>query len=303
MSSPIDDLFFEIFGFRPKKEGEAYEMLASAVMKLLYEKENVFHDQNIRGAISQTIYQIDVLRRSSDEHIAGEAKDYSCSGSKVGRPDLQKLAGAIIELPVSEAIFLSATDYTAPAQKYAQASNSMLGKPISLFHLRPSTSVDEEGRIKTIVISFHIFLPVYENAAFSPQITQPMQAKLAKKVEAGELQAGKNELILEKIYDKNGTVLTTVAELTSRQFSSNFSEIAEGSFYLPGGHIKLGDDLIEIHGITFKIPFSEEVQTIEVSSNGEAKLLIKSVDKGIDKLISEGDLRKIKFGSDGSISM
>ena len=301
MPSPIDDLFLEIFGFLPNKDGASYEMLASAVMKLLFEKQDVFHDQQVRGAISKTMYQIDVLMKTGAINIAGEAKDYSITRNKVGRPDLQKLAGAIPELPIADALFFSATDFTKPAKKYAQASEEMFGKQIHLFHLRPSTALDEEGRIKTIILSFHIFTPVYEKADFRPSVTASAQAMLTEKVKSGELKEGASNIAIDTIYDKNGKVLTTIHDLTSRPFASGFLTVAEGSFWLPGGHIKFGKYLVEIHGLTFKIPYEETIQQIEISSNGEAKLLIKSEDHGIDKLISEGDLKKIKFLPDGKI--
>ena len=49
MSSKIDDLFQEIFEFKPSKKGVAYEMLSAAVLKLLQEDQEVFHDQKLAG--------------------------------------------------------------------------------------------------------------------------------------------------------------------------------------------------------------------------------------------------------------
>ncbi len=90
--STIDDLFFGIFGFYPSKAGQAYEMLVSAVLKLVLNKD-IEYNQFERGIYSETVYQLDGLIRGDNYPI--EAKDYTLRDSKVGRPDLQKLEGAL----------------------------------------------------------------------------------------------------------------------------------------------------------------------------------------------------------------
>ena len=154
--SQIDEFFKGIYGFYPKKEGAAYEMLAAAVTKLLSQDSRVQHDEQLRGQFSQTLYQIDVLEDAQGSKKFGEAKDYTDRNAKVGRPDLQKLGGALPDLPVDGGVFYSATDYTKPAKKYAENAKQITGKPIDLMHIRPSTEKDEEGRIKTIVFRIHI---------------------------------------------------------------------------------------------------------------------------------------------------
>src|SRR5215203_3656533 len=145
MNSPVADLFEEIYGFRPNKDGAAYEMLCAAVCKLLGEAEEVFHDERLRGNFSATLYQVDVLLRQAGKGRFGEAKDYSVSGDKVGRPDLQKLAGALGDTDIEGAVFFSATGYTANARKYAEAFEQINSKPIRLFSLTPYTETDSEG--------------------------------------------------------------------------------------------------------------------------------------------------------------
>ncbi len=56
MGSPIDILFEQIYGYRPKKDGEAYEILSASVMKLLEKKSLVTHDRKLRGSFSKTLY-------------------------------------------------------------------------------------------------------------------------------------------------------------------------------------------------------------------------------------------------------
>jgi len=110
----------------------AGKMLSAAVTKLLSKKTgtNVYHDQSIRRKISQTLYQIDVFLEEQGHKKMGEAKDYTIKNAKVGRGNLQKMVGALIELDVNGGMFFSATEYTAPVKRYAQAAQSMINKPI-----------------------------------------------------------------------------------------------------------------------------------------------------------------------------
>lgn len=126
--SPIDDLFFQIFGYHPSKSGKSYEMLAAAATKLLFPERAVKHDVNLQGLLSETLYQLDVMVNRGEVSQFGEAKDYTERNAKVGRPDLQKLGGALPDLPVDGAIFYSATDFTTPAKAYAQNSEAITGR-------------------------------------------------------------------------------------------------------------------------------------------------------------------------------
>ncbi|WP_046226984.1 hypothetical protein [Paenibacillus dauci] len=84
MTSKIDILFEELFGFKPKKSGEAYEKISAAVMKLLYKDSKVTHDEKLKGEFSDTLYQIDVMLEDESKKRMGEAKDYTVKGAKVG---------------------------------------------------------------------------------------------------------------------------------------------------------------------------------------------------------------------------
>ena len=253
LTSGIDQLFERIYGFRPKKAGQAYEMFAAAVLKTLGEHDDVFHDQNLRGIFSKTLYQADVVRRTGGNEQFVEVKDYTERMNKVGRPDLQKLGGALVDLSVSRGLFFSATGYTAPAKKYAAASERIVGKKIDLFHLRPSTTDDEEGRVKTLVIELVVRTPLFENgrmdAIFTPEGRQKAE---------GALEKGDHRLRIDTIYDASGMPLTTVRELTSQGVEPTWEGESEGVFQTPGGHIKIGDHLIEIEGIKYRVPFATE---------------------------------------------
>ena len=96
----MDDFFEEMFGQRPKKRGKGYELLVAAAIKLSGFASNVSADRFIKGEFSETTYQLD----AHVEDGAGafvEAKDYTekrdFAGAPVGRGDVQKLAGALLD--------------------------------------------------------------------------------------------------------------------------------------------------------------------------------------------------------------
>ena len=96
-----------------------------------------------------------------------EAKDYSIEGKKVGRGDIQKQAGALNDLPIKQGIFASATDYTAPAKKYANSTHiNPSQKPINLLHIRPSTELDRKGRVERIIINIEMIIDDFEHAQY-----------------------------------------------------------------------------------------------------------------------------------------
>lgn len=127
MSSPIDLLFEDMFGNKPNKDGTAYEILSAAVMKLLEENALVKHDEKLKGTFSNTFYQLDVLIQQEARKEMGEAKDYTKKGSKVGRPDLQKLAGALIDLSEVDGgvFFLQLTIQNQQKNTQKQVGNSV----------------------------------------------------------------------------------------------------------------------------------------------------------------------------------
>ena len=56
-SSRMDDLFFSLFGFYPKKAGMAYEMLVGAILKIIGYNKVVLNESK-RGNFDGNFYQI-----------------------------------------------------------------------------------------------------------------------------------------------------------------------------------------------------------------------------------------------------
>ena len=264
-------------------------MFAAAVWKLLKGKSQVFHDKKIRGQFSQSLYQIDVLAQDQDSTVMGEAKDYTERDAKVGRDDLQKLGGALGDLSVSKGAFFSATDYTKPARLYAQSSEDINQKSINLYHLRPSSSDDEKGRIKSIHIDMHLITPDFDNAKYTVAFTKDG----TQMVKDFRSEREPTQQRMDKIYHSDGTVYITVPELTSN-IGGDYKR-AYGSFWLPKGYLKIDDSMIPIKGITYDIPLTDTVEKLVITADGEAKLLVQAEDGSINKLITDEDLKKVSF--------
>ena len=82
MTSPIDEIFKEIFGHVPNKDGAAFEKLA-AIAAHMISGGDVKHDDRSRGEFSKTLYQLDVHQKTPGLSVVGEAKDYTSTSNKV----------------------------------------------------------------------------------------------------------------------------------------------------------------------------------------------------------------------------
>ena len=300
--SPVDDLYFKLFGEYPTKAGTALERLATiAYAEVKATKAAV--DQRLKGIYSDSTYQIDGLAETDDGQEMIEAKDYTIRNDKVGRDDLQKLSGALLDLEsISKGIFASATNYTAPAKKYADSTPKMPNaKPIELFDVRPSTELDEEGRIKQICFQINIVAPIFERGSYTPVFTKNGYDALQNDGLLGKPV----QIRLENLYDINNNIVVTFHQLSSEvsknlNLKSNDSEIC-GSWRTSNLYIPINNQMYELERIDYKIPISREKEEFTVESDGSPCLLIRSSDGKIDKLLTDEQLKKYKFNDDGSI--
>lgn len=290
--SPIDELFNELFGYYPNKAGQAYEILCSAAFKILT-GQDVKYDQHVKGIFSGTDYQLDGQIVSDSEKTMLEVKDYTIDNRKVGRGDLQKLSGALLDLDIEKGVFASATDYTKPADKYAQSSEiNPNQKQIDLFHIRPTTELDEKGRIKKFVIRMHIVIPNYEKGQFRYEWTDEAIVKFEKK----DLLNKEVTMSLSEFYDKDGNIVLTLMDFSrsNQPNLKNFDdEFAIGDWDLTGYYIKFDDDFYGIKKIYYKIPYDRGLNEFTVESDGVPKVLIKSFDGKVDKLLTDEQFRKL----------
>lgn len=300
--SPIDKLFEQIFGEKPSKAGTAYEMIA-CIAEHIVNGEKVSHDKKVRGAFSNTLYQVDVLSGENDSLKMGEVKDYTIQGKKVGRGDLQKLGGALPDLSeVKSGKFFSATGYTSPAIKYAQNADKFLGgKGIELYELRPSTELDEEGTIKTICINMKFYNPLTDQASWTPHLSERGKESLRSLKDADGYVKYKAKI--EEFFDVDGNNTTSIYELTSLGFGEVHRDTgcSHASYVLSGNYVKIKGILAEMNGIEYSMPYSISEQTFEITNDEESRFILKDIGGNILSFFNDEMLRKYSFDEDGRL--
>ena len=306
MASPIEQLYLSIYGELPQKSGAAFERLASIAMYLLYGGE-VRHDAKLRGQFSKTLYQLDVHHQptSGDKATMGEAKDYSDRGAKVGRGDLQKLAGALPDLAeVKGGAFFSSTGYTSPAKKYAEAAAPLTGgKDISLYELTPSTEQDENGFIKKIVINAHFEFPIPSKGQFIPALTETAQELLKSKF----LKEGESkftfQLGLSEFFDAEGNSILTLEALTTTGYGETKEDdkTSHGCYLLSGHHLNVNGVLAELKGLEFHVPHEYFTRQIIITDNSTNRFVVKDENGQALLILTDKRLQQFSFDEQGNL--
>ena len=302
MASPIDEIFKAIFGGIPNKAGTAFEQLA-AIAAHIIGGGNVKHDDKLRGEFSKTLYQLDVHHVTCNSATMGEAKDYTIRNSKVGRPDLQKLGGALPDLKnIDAGAFFSATGYTKPAKQYAEQAENITGKPITLYGLRPSTEFDEQGRIKTIVVTIHIITPQPDQATWLPHLTKNGQETLKLLLQEGE-DKFEYKMELRWFYDNTGKKLLSLQKLTSYGYGdiNRDTEKSNGCFCLKDHCININVIFAELHGLEYEMSYNYEMLKLRITDDSENRMVLLDKDDNILKILTDNELRKYEFDASGNL--
>ena len=290
--SPIDNFFYNIYGYYPPKAGQSYELIVAAAMQILNQESKVTFDKHVKGVYSKQSYQIDGI---INDEVSIEAKDYSLRDDKVGRPDVQKQGGGLPDLPFDKGIFASATGYTRNAEKYAEGTkiNPNL-KEIDLYDIRPSTESDEEGRIKTIVFNFHIAYPDFENAKIEPVLTEKGTKDFLKKHPDGILC-----FPIKCIFNEDKTPFLTMAEWrTNKNIGlDEGSQSIKGTDSFGQKFIQDAADFYEISGIKYDIPIVRYDEEFRIDPDGKACLLVKNMDGSTNKLLTDVELKSVNFNN------
>lgn len=288
--SEIDEFFYNLYGFYPSKAGQAYELLVTAALKKLNENSDVKYNQFETGIYSQQKYQLDGI---VDEKTV-EAKDYTLRGEKVGRPDVQKQEGGLIDLPYEKGIFASATGYTRNAVKYAEGTyKNPAGKEIDLYEIRPSTEEDEKGRIKTIVCDIIVYNTMLESGEYNIVFTEDSKNKL--RVKYGDAY---RKVQIKNIYNVDKTIyISTVDWLKNLDSNINFNKSKElkGETVFPNKFIFFNDEYYEIEKLTYDIPINHFNIELKVEQDGNACLFVKNANGTVDKLLTDVQLKNVKF--------
>ena len=286
--SSIDEFFHGIYGFYPEKAGQAYELLVNAALKKINKDSDVKYNQYKEGIYSQQKYQLDGIK---DDKESIEAKDYTIRNEKVGRPDVQKQEGGLIDLPYEGGIFASATGYTRNAEKYAEGTyKNPNGKPIDLYDIRPSTEEDEEGRIKTIIVNINSIYLDFNNWTVTPIFTKVSREKLIE-------QFGENRIPIrmESIYNSDKSVFITLKDWTN-----SLKDVLMGESDFSNKYILIQDSLYEISKMKYNIPIKKDLQELRIEQDGNACLLVKNSDGTTNTLLTDVQLKNIKF-DDGNV--
>lgn len=300
--SPIDELFYSLYGYCPNKAGTAFEMLTDIVYAIINDV-NVRHDMKIASNYSNTKYQIDGLVEAKDgfqEMI--EAKDYTISNEHVGRDDLQKMQGALTDLDVVSGKFVSATNYTKDAIEYASGTHKNPRQvPIDLIHLRPSMPDDEKNIIKKIVCEINV-----RGLDFAVGSIKPILGEAAMSF-AKRNNITKISTHIDKIYDSCGNVLGTIEEYSRAlneyvKIDDHSQTSISGQIPIDDAFIKLTNDLMfPIDGLEYNIPIYDFNTEFVIKKDGNPVLLIKSHDGAIHKLITDEELKKYEFDKQGNL--
>lgn len=288
--SEIDELFYRLMGYYPAKAGQAYEIISAAALGMV-KSQIAEHNRYVKGESGGRPYQLDGLLGGN---AMVESKDYTIDKRKVGRPDLQKLQGALSDLPqIKEGIFTSATDYSIDAIKYAKGTETNGSqKEITTVDLRPSTPEDENGRVKTIVVKMHFMVPNFERGKMSIVFTE--EGKTMVNDYMKEHGVTQYKLGVAVFYDKEGVPLISMSDLSGKyQPSFDFdTDFVSGEFPVDA-YVKFFDMLVPIKGISFMdVPIEKGEYEFTIEAQGNATLLIKSDKLGVNKLITDAELRK-----------
>lgn len=290
--SSIDEFFHGIYGFYPEKAGQAYELLVNAALKIINKDLDVKYNQFKEGIYSQQKYQLDGIK---DDKESIEAKDYTIRNEKVGRPDVQKQEGGLIDLPYEGGIFASATGYTRNAEKYAEGTyKNPNGKPIDLYDIRPSTEEDEEGRIKTIIVNINSIYLDFNNWTVTPIFTKESRKELLN-------QFGENRIpiMMGDIYNSDKSIFITVKDWTNSlnsliNFEDN-NDVLIGETDFSNKYILIQDALYGISKIRYQIPIRRDSQELRIEQDGNACLLVKNSDGTTNTLLTDVQLKNINF--------
>ena len=302
MPSPIDKIFEDIFGYKPNKDGVAFERLSAIAMHILGGGK-VIHDSKIRGEFSDTLYQLDVHHKYQDAASMGEAKDYTKRQGKVGRGDLQKLGGALPDLQsIDEGAFFSATGYTKPAIKYADNAKDILGKPITLYVLRPSTELDEQGYIKTIAVTVHFIIPYPQKADWKPHVTKNGREALKHLLKDGE-NSLEYQLRLEHFFDSMGNIILTLHDLTSGSYGEIHQDTdkSHACFLLNEHYIEVNGVMTEIRGLEYSLPYGRTTQEIRITDDRENRFVLLDQNGEVLRFLTDEQLKEYDFDDDGNL--
>lgn len=299
----MDDVFEQIFGYKPSKRGKGFELLAGAVLKIINEANDITHDVKKAGLFSSDLYQIDVLVDDNKESLFVEAKDYSERKSKTGRGDAQKLAGALNNLDIDKGLLISATGFTSPTIKYSRSTKiNPKAKEINLCLIRPANKQDTENLILEIVVDATFQMMDHSKSKSNMLLNQESLNNAMEELKKEGLGIGKHEAKVDEFFDKNGNHLAYVYDVITTNLPSEVEGAHKGT-WIPEVEtfVKFKDKLIKIDGVEYEFIYNTHTIKDFVHIKEEPILIAKSDDLGLDYIITKRQLEGITFESSGNI--
>lgn len=302
MPTPLDELYEKVFGDAVTKDGIGLERFSAIAMYLL-EKGTVIHDRRLEGDFSKTNYQVDAHHTANDgKSTMIEAKDYSEKGTKVGRGDVQKLAGALPDLKsVDAGALFSATGFTKPAQKYAESAQAMgLGKPITLYEI--SEYKEHEGFIRELIIRIFIEQPLPNQGVFQPVFSPESNRSLARRFCADGV-ARAIHVELREFLDREGNLKLSLFQLTSQGYGNVLDQDknAQGCYVLPQHFVSVEGDRYEIVGLQFKVPHRHREFDVVIKDDREHRLTVCNSSGEPLMTLTDAKLREFRFDVEGRL--
>ena len=159
-----------------------------------------------------------------------------------------------------------------------------------------------QGRVTKIVLTLTIMLADLNNATWKPVLAPAGEATLFTLLQA----SGDEELhfgtVMDSFFDANGVQKVTLAEVTANGYGGSPQDAeAYGCFWLPGCFIEVAGKFVEIRGLEYRVPFITEVKTLEIVSDHQPKILVKSDDGSVDRILTDRQLKQFEFGEDGAV--
>lgn len=292
------------------------ELIVGAALKIIYPEKHIRWDEKRIGEYDDNTYQIDLSIYSIGSSIMGEAKDHTVQGSKVSRPEIDKLAGSLIELNYNSGMFFSATDFSEDAYKKSAGSiKNPNAKKISLVHVRASKDTDREGRLEEVTFSIIVYNLDLSRAILNPQIEQNDYNKFEKLAILTPLKSrtclsmnhykaeGYGELI-DGQSNKIG-YFNFVKEFSEDERSQpkEMEAKEKGKWDNVKGEMEINGEVFSFSKINYVFYYIPDEMSFTVKQTGNPTLLIKCDDplESVDKLVSDEELRKIRFKDDGEI--
>jgi hypothetical protein len=106
---------------------------------------------------------------------------------------------------------------------------------------------------------------------------------------------------IDRLVDADGQLILTIEQLTSQGLGETVSDEAFGCFWLPEHYVAMEKNLIQLHGIEYRVPFLDQTEHIEIVAQGEPKILMRSDDGTVNKIFTDEQLRTMEFDEDGIV--